>query len=125
MQTVSIYTAMTLKDGIFQKQETEVSKVSEPEIKSFREVSMETFTETPETSEPEIQKTEKTKTGKPMDETAKKMIVADLKQRRNEGMKLENLAEATGVSKSTLSKVLAYPAYPVSDEIFKRISEKI
>jgi lambda repressor-like predicted transcriptional regulator len=117
VQSANVYTAMTLK--------TEISKVSEPEIKSFREVSTETFTETTETSEPEIQKTEKTKTGKPMDETAKKMIVADLKQRRNEGIKLENLAEATGVSKSTLSKVLAYPSYPVSDEIFRKIVGKL
>jgi response regulator of citrate/malate metabolism len=138
---------MTLKNGKLQKQTAEISEVSMPEIKSFREVSTETFTETletfPETSDEKrkvsdekdekvsvisgTQKhgNEETETVKLIDEDAKKVIVASLKKRRSEGMKLENLAETVGVSKSTLSKVLGYPAYPVSDEIFRKIAEKL
>jgi response regulator of citrate/malate metabolism len=142
---------MTLKNGKLQKQTAEISEVSMPEIKSFREVSAETFPETftetletfPETSDEKrkvsdekdekvsvvsgTQKhgNEETETVKLIDEDAKKVIVASLKKRRSEGMKLEHLAETVGVSKSTLSKVLGYPAYPVSDEIFRKIAEKL
>lgn len=132
MQSVSIYTATTLKNGNFRKPETENSKVFEPETKSFQKISTETFTENSETSdgklerpEADTRKTERNGNGKSLNEESKKMIVDRIKECRNEGMKLEDLSGATGISKSTLSKVLAYPAYPVSDEIFKKISGKI
>jgi lambda repressor-like predicted transcriptional regulator len=154
VQSANVYTAMSLKNEKLQKQTAEISEVSMPEIKSFHEVSVETFPETLETPETftetftetsdEKRKVsdgkgekvsvvsgtqkhgnEETETVKLIDEDAKKVIVASLKKRRNEGVKLEHLAETIGVSKSTLSKVLAYPAYPVSDEILKKISEKL
>lgn len=135
MQSVSIFTAATLKNGNFQKPNTENFKVSGPETKSFQEISTETFPENSENSEnsdgklerpeEETRKTEGKRNGFPLDEKSKKTIVDSLKKCRNEGRRLEDLAEATGVSKSTLSKILSWPTYPVSDDIFKKIAGKI
>ncbi|MBI4690837.1 MAG: helix-turn-helix domain-containing protein [Nitrospirae bacterium] len=54
----------------------------------------------------------------------KDFVVAELKKLKN-GRSLETLSLQVGVSKSTLSKVLQYPAYQISDEVFQRISEAL
>lgn len=137
LQLVSVYTAMTLKSRIGQKGETQNQAQSVSRFPSA--VSMETTeteitetwkpdngnngnteTEQPKTFKTEIQDIEKSEVG--LDKNA---IVASIQKLKKDGTTFEDLAGRFGVSKGTLSKLIQHPLYPVSDEIFMKVRDKL
>lgn len=148
LQGVSVSTAMTLKNGIGGSRETqnpnkEVSKF--PAIVSMETTETE-FTETTETWKPEKgnygnlttknPEKEKNKTailedsgpagfGKQEEGLDKIAIVAAVQKLKTAGATFEDLAGRFGMSKGTLSKLMQYPLYPVSDEIFQKIQTSL
>jgi len=139
MQTSSVYTAATLKSS-FREFSAEVSienrtensqkktVILEPNFQNFStEFSVENRTENLQ-KKTENYGTEPSTITSPSTPTAlsdedKKVIVTRLKKARQNGKKLEDLARETGLSVSTLSKVLAWPGYQVSEETFKKLQQ--
>lgn len=128
MQSVSIYTAATLKNGKFQKPAVEIS---ETETEYFTETEgivsdvSDRFTETEtlkqEISGHETPETDLEKGKNPLDRDG---IVAELKKIKSRTT-FDEMSRMFGVSKATLSRIISTQGEGISDEIFKKISEKI
>ncbi len=144
LQLVSVYTAMTLKAGIGSSMEAQIPNL--PVSKFPVSVSMETTeTESTETRKPrngnygnteteklkksesreygiaEIERTELADTDKSGVALDKNAIVVAVQKLKSDGARFDDLASEFGMSKGTLSKLMQYPLYPVSDEIFLKV----
>lgn len=107
MQAVSLYTAMTFKRPHFRENEVKI-RVSSEKVSG----------QVP--AEIEGDKKEKSP-----EEPDRNFIIAELRKRKNEGRKLEELAAIFNVPKTTISKILQWPQHTISDEVFRKISEKL
>lgn len=149
MQSVSIYTAATLKNGKFQKPPAEISEtendVSEIVSERFRVLKRPETTETDfETAETDLEMSETTETkSETKSETLKQVselsetdfekgknpldrdgIIAELKRLKSKTT-FDEMSRMFGVSKATLSRIISTGGEGISEEIFKKISEKI
>jgi hypothetical protein len=137
LQLVSVYTSMTLKSGIGRNGETHnptpsVSKfpsavsteTAETEITETWKLNKENYGNT-ETEQPKTFKSENRDFEKAEVVLDKNAIVASIQKLKNDGTTFEDLAGRFRMSKGTLSKLMQYPLYPVSDDIFMKVRDEL
>lgn len=140
LQLVSVYTAMHLKISL--KRQAEISLKREPETVKVSEI------KEPETEIREVKKdvseekkvkalveSQSEKEAQPEERALdaervqvgvdRQEVVKALQKMKGEGLKLDQLAAFFDVSKSTVSRVINYPATSVSDEVFTKIEAKM
>jgi methyl-accepting chemotaxis protein len=158
IQSANVYTAMTLKNGKFQKQATEISETkdavsdvsgSETKLETLKQVSetaetrYETIAETAEKKTEDFAEVRANVPSVPnsvpsvpnsvpsvpnsvpsVPESDKDIVIAGLKKLRGT-MSLREIAQKFGIPKTTLSRIISTQGQGISDEIFRKISEKL
>ncbi len=119
MQGVSVYTAMTLKDGVFQKQVSEFP-VTETEGNVSGFVSKR-FKET-ETLKQDVSESETSETDFEKKVIDRDSIIGELAAIKSRTT-FDEMSRVFGVSKATLSRILTTRGEGISEEIFSKVSE--
>jgi DNA-binding transcriptional regulator YiaG len=120
VQSVSIYTAASLK-GI-KSQENRENNNDVPERFTYPETT-ETLKQVSETAETGIENCEKTELPEPQ-KLDKDEIITELKRMKN-SMTLQEMSGILGISKATLSRIIAGDKGKTSEEILEKLRKKI